>query len=101
VEQYNATVVRALQDVADAITRTRSLQQQDVLAQQSLALAQKAQLLATKAYRAGLTDSINALNAQVTLLREQQQMLQIGARKLDAYAALMAALGGGVETRLP
>jgi len=43
----------------------------------------------------------NALNAQVTLLREQQQMLQIGARKLDAYVTLMAALGGGVETRLP
>ena len=101
VEQYNETVVRALQDVADAITRTRSLQQQDALAQQSLALAQKAQLLATKAYRAGLTDSINALNAQVTLLREQQQMLQIGARKLDVYVTLMAALGGGVETRLP
>jgi hypothetical protein len=37
----------------------------------------------------------------VTLLHEQQQMLQIGARKLDAYAALMAALGGGVETGLP
>jgi NodT family efflux transporter outer membrane factor (OMF) lipoprotein len=101
VEQYNATVVRALQDVADAITRARSLQRQDALTQQSLALAQKAQMLASKAYRAGMSDSINALNAQVTLLHEQQQMLQIGARKLDAYAALMAALGGGVETGLP
>jgi NodT family efflux transporter outer membrane factor (OMF) lipoprotein len=97
VEQYNATVVRALQDVADAITRARSLEQQDLLTQQSLALAQKAHLLAEKAYRAGMTDSINALNAQVTLLREQQQTAQIGARKLDVYVSLMSALGGGVD----
>jgi NodT family efflux transporter outer membrane factor (OMF) lipoprotein len=101
VEQYNATVVRALQDVADAITRARSLEQQDVLTRQSLALAQKAQQLAVKAYRAGMTDSINALNAQVTLLREQQQMVQIGARQLGVYAELMAALGGGVDVSSP
>jgi NodT family efflux transporter outer membrane factor (OMF) lipoprotein len=101
VEQYNATVVNALRDVADVITRAKSLQQQDALTQQSLALAQKAHLLADKAYRAGMSDSLNALNAQVTLLREQQQSAQIGARKLEVYVTLMAALGGGVEAQLP
>jgi NodT family efflux transporter outer membrane factor (OMF) lipoprotein len=101
VEQYNATVVHALQDVADAITRARSLQQQDVLTRQSLALAQKAHTLADKAYRAGMTDSINALNAQVTLLREEETRAQISARQLGVYAELMTALGGGVEITTP
>lgn len=101
VEQYNATVVHALQDVADAITRARSLEQQDALTRRSLVLAQKAHTLADKAYKAGMTDSINALNAQVTLLHEQQQMAQIGARQLAVYAELMAALGGGVEVTTP
>jgi NodT family efflux transporter outer membrane factor (OMF) lipoprotein len=95
VEQYNATVVQALNDVADTIVKAQSLKQQDLLTVQSLQLAKKARLLAEQAYRAGITDSINAIGAQVALLNEQQQSAQIDARKLDIYVSLMAALGGG------
>ncbi|HEY4318765.1 MAG TPA: efflux transporter outer membrane subunit [Herbaspirillum sp.] len=96
VEQYNATVVQALNDVADTVVKAQSLQQQDALTVQSLQLARRARLLAEQAFRAGMTDSINAIGAQVALLNEEQQTAQIDARKLDSYATLMAALGGGV-----
>jgi NodT family efflux transporter outer membrane factor (OMF) lipoprotein len=101
VEQYNGTVINALSDVANAITKVRSLQQQSLLTKQSLASAQKAQRLANSAFQAGMTDSINVLNARIALLSEEQQMAQIGARELDGYVTLMAALGGGVEQDLP
>jgi len=101
VEQYNGTVINALSDVANAITQVRSVQQQTVLTQQSLASAHKAFRLAGSAFQAGLTDSINVLNARIALVTEQQQMAQISARGLDTYVTLMAALGGGMEPELP
>ncbi|HEY4075118.1 MAG TPA: efflux transporter outer membrane subunit [Herbaspirillum sp.] len=101
VEQYNATVVQALNDVGDAVVKAQSLTQQDVLTQQSLQLARKTLVLAEKAYRAGMTDSINTITAQVSLLNAEQQVAQIGASKLDIYVMLMAALGGGTNAEQP
>ncbi len=96
VEQYNATVIQALSDVANAVAKAQSLKEQDRLVEQALATATKASKLAQQAYRAGLSDSINVLYSQVALLAEQQQMAQLGARKLDTYVSLMSALGGGL-----
>jgi len=101
VEQYNATVVQALNEVGDTVVKARSLQQQDALTQQSLQLAKKTLDLAQKAYRAGMTDSINAISAQVSLLNEEQQTAQIGASRLDIYVTLMAVLGGGANAEQP
>lgn len=96
VEQYNGVLVQSLAEVANAISSAQSLGRQYQLGQQSLASARRARGLAEQAYRSGVTDSLNVLSAQVTLLGEQQQMAQIVARQLDGYVALMAALGGGV-----
>jgi NodT family efflux transporter outer membrane factor (OMF) lipoprotein len=100
VEQYNATVLQALNDVADNVVKAQSLVRQDVLTAQSLQLAQRAHSLAEQAYRAGMTDSLNAISAQVSLLNEEQQTAQIDARRLDNYATLMAALGGGANANI-
>lgn len=99
VEQYNATLVQSLSEVANAVVTVRSLQRQNQLTGVSLASAKKSRALAEKAYRSGYTDALNALSAQVTLLGEQQQMALIVARQLDGYVSLMSALGGGVGTQ--
>lgn len=96
VEQYNATVINAMSDVANAVTRAQSLQKQHQLTQQALATAQRARDLAEQAYKAGMSDAINMLNTQVALLAEQQQQAQNGASELDLYVSLMNALGGGI-----
>jgi NodT family efflux transporter outer membrane factor (OMF) lipoprotein len=101
VEQYNATVVQALNEVGDTVVKVRSLQQQDAFTQQSLQLAKKTLVLAEKSYRAGMTDSLNTITAQVSLLNEEQQTAQIEASQLDIYATLMAALGGGTNAEQP
>ena len=97
VEQYNASVVQAMSDVANAVVRIDSVKQQDKLAQRALASARRQQQLAERAYRAGMTDSLNVINAQMTLLNEQQQMVQVASKQLDNYALLMSALGGGIN----
>ena len=101
VEQYNTAVVQALSDVANAVVRIDSVRQQDRLAQRALASARKAQALADRAYRAGMTDAISTINAQIALLNEEQQMAQVASKQLDNYALLMAALGGGIKLDLP
>ena len=97
VEQYNGVVIQAMSDVANALVRIASVKQQDQLAQQALASARRQQQLAERAYKAGMTDSLNVINAQLTLLNEQQQMVQVASKQLDNYALLMTALGGGVK----
>lgn len=96
VEQYNATVINAMSDVANAVTKAQSLEKQHQLTVQALATAQRARDLAEKAYKAGMSDAVNMLNTQVALLAEEQQQAQNGARELDLYVSLMNALGGGI-----
>ena len=96
VEQYNATVINAMSDVANAVAKAQSLAKQHQLTVQALATAQRARDLAEKAYKAGMSDAINMLNTQVALLAEEQQQAQNGARELDLYVSLMNALGGGI-----
>ncbi|MRW92984.1 efflux transporter outer membrane subunit [Duganella sp. FT80W] len=100
VEQYNATVIQALSDVAGALVKIDSVKQQDQLAQRALTSARRQQQLAEKAYASGLTDSLNVINAQLTLLNEQQQMAQVASKQLDNFALLMSALGGGIKLDL-
>ncbi|MYM26350.1 efflux transporter outer membrane subunit [Duganella sp. FT135W] len=97
VEQYNAAVIQAMSDVANAVVKIESIKQQDQLAQRALASAQHQQQLAERAYQAGLTDTLNVINAQLTLLNEQQQMAQVASKQLDNFALLMSALGGGIK----
>jgi NodT family efflux transporter outer membrane factor (OMF) lipoprotein len=97
VEQYNATVIQAMSDVANAVVKIASVKQQDQLAQQALSSARRQQQLSEQAYKAGLTDTLNVINAQLTLLNEQQQMAQVASKQLDNYALLMSALGGGIK----
>lgn len=97
VEQYNATVIQAMSDVANAVVKMASVRQQDLLAQRALASAKRQQQLAQRAYQAGLTDTLNVINAQLALLNEQQQMAQVAGKQLDNFALLMSALGGGVK----
>ena len=95
VEQYNGTVVGALAEVANVVAKIQSSNEQQHLAEQALATASRAHALADQAYRSGITDATNALQAQLVLLGEQDQLLRVESERLDNYAALMAALGGG------
>jgi NodT family efflux transporter outer membrane factor (OMF) lipoprotein len=101
VESYNDTVLRALQGVANALTVAQSQQHQQHLIEGGVATARRARVLAGKGYAAGITDFLVVLNSEVTLLLEEEQAALINARRLESYAGLMLALGGGLPPALP
>ncbi len=101
VEAYNGTLIRALENVANQVVSLHSLETQRVEANSSDTLARRSYDIALTAFRAGLTDYLNVLNAQNLTLREAQRKAQVEARILDTYAALMQAIGGGVPLTPP
>nr|WP_256737443.1 efflux transporter outer membrane subunit [Pseudomonas sp. dw_358] len=97
VEQYNQTLVNALKSVSDQLIRRRSMAKQADYAAQSVASARKTYDIATVAYKRGLTDYLNVLNAQSMLFRQQQIEQQVQASRLSVNAELITALGGGLH----
>ncbi|HWT72990.1 MAG TPA: efflux transporter outer membrane subunit [Oxalicibacterium sp.] len=95
VEQYNATVIHALQSVSNALVVAQSQQHQKKLNDVALATASRARELASRSFAAGMTDFLVLLNSEIALLVQQQERAQIAARMLESHAGLMVALGGG------
>jgi outer membrane protein TolC len=62
-----------------------------------VASAQKTYDIALVAYKRGLTDYLNVLNAQTLLFHQQEIQQQVQAARLTAHAALVVALGGGLS----
>ena len=96
VDDYNHAVLTAVQQVADQATSIQSLEQQEQHANQAVTEAQQAYRLADRGYRSGITEFLDVLTTQTTLLRQQQQLIQIKAKRLTAWALLTQSLGGGM-----
>ncbi len=96
VEQYNQTLISALQQVADALVRITSLHQQQKLAAEAVAAAQKTCDLALLAQQRGLTGFDAVLETHPVLFQRQLQQQQVRAALLEAQTDLLLALGGGV-----
>lgn len=97
VETYNKTVLAAFQGVADQVISLQSLGRQQQSIEASLSSAQHAYALAEKGYRSGFTDYLNVLATENELRRQQQALALVQAARLDAWARLMLALGGGFD----
>ncbi len=98
VETYNQAVLTAFREVANQVVSLQSLARQQVDIEASVDSAQSAFDFAAQGYRAGLTDYLNVLSTQTELLQAQQGLANLRAARLDAWAQLMMALGGGIES---
>ncbi|MDD0842859.1 efflux transporter outer membrane subunit [Pseudomonas sp. Gutcm_11s] len=97
VEQYNQSLLQALQQVADGLVRQQSLQQQAQLATDAVAVAQRSCDLAALAQQRGLTGYDEVLQARPALLERQLTQQRVLAARLSAQADLLLALGGGLQ----
>jgi NodT family efflux transporter outer membrane factor (OMF) lipoprotein len=96
VAQYNQTLVIALKSISDQLIRRASMDKQQGFVDESVAAAQKTYDIAMVAYKRGLTDYLNVLNAQTLLFHQQQVQQQVQAARLTVHAELVVALGGGL-----
>lgn len=94
---YNATVLQAVQQVADRLTDIRAATRE--LAEQQTALdhAEAAYALAEKRYRAGLANRLVVLNAETRVLDARRRRIDLIDALAQSRVALLLALGGSFD----
>lgn len=95
VENYNATLLLAVREVADQLTLQRALARQSAEQRAALNAAEGAYALATQRYRAGLTPYLTVLTAEANVLAQRRVAADLKAREIDANLQLIRVLGGG------
>lgn len=92
---YRKTVVQAFTDVDDALTAWRYTSQQEALQRQAVATAQRAADIAKAQLQAGTVDITTVLQAETTLLGDEDTLVQVRLARVQALVDLYQALGGG------
>jgi NodT family efflux transporter outer membrane factor (OMF) lipoprotein len=99
VSGYNDTVLRAVEQTADQITRLDALARERRDQQQTLDATEAAYKLAEERYRAGLASYLSVLNAETQVLVARQSMVDILASQAVARITLLLAVGGSFDPR--
>jgi outer membrane protein TolC len=97
VAAYNSTVLQAVQETADQISRLDALAHERLDQQQTLEHNEAAYRLAEERYRAGLTGYLSVLNAETQVLTARQSMVDILANQAVARVTLLLAVGGSFD----
>lgn len=95
VAQYNQTLVRALNEVADAAASQRALATRQAEARAAREAAEEAYAIARRRYEGGLSPYLAVLSAEDALLRTRQLVAALDARAMTLNVDLIRALGGG------
>ncbi len=98
VANYRQTVLTAFQQVEDALSSLRILEQQAAAQAIAVESARRALEVTLNAYRAGTVAYTSVITQQTLLLGDQQTLLSIQQSRLVASVALVEALGGGWST---
>jgi NodT family efflux transporter outer membrane factor (OMF) lipoprotein len=102
VVAYDATLNLALEEVADAVTSQRALEQRLADSRRARDAASAAWVLAKRRYTAGATDFTAVLIAEDRMLATQRAVSALESRRFILDLALIRALGGGWrEKELP
>jgi NodT family efflux transporter outer membrane factor (OMF) lipoprotein len=99
VSVYNATLVQALHDVADAVTSTRVLDARIQKTQQAVEAAHAAHQIANNRYAGGLARYLDVLTAEDALLESERALANLESRAFNLDIALIHALGGGYQLK--
>ncbi len=98
---YQSTVLQALHDVDNALTAYADEQRRQQSLRAAVAASERALDLARTRYAAGVSDFLNTLDAQRTLLSAEQSAASSTASVSTNLVQLYKALGGGWETSFP
>jgi NodT family efflux transporter outer membrane factor (OMF) lipoprotein len=96
---YRDTVLKAAQEVEDGMVGFLNAQEQTTFEQRAVTSAGRAVELSIIQYREGATDYQRVLDAQRSLLQEQNSLAQARSSVVTNLIAVYKALGGGWESR--
>jgi NodT family efflux transporter outer membrane factor (OMF) lipoprotein len=94
VGSYNETVLTGLREVADQATELTSIDSQQQAQQNVLTATERNYHLTRSRFQHGIVDYPQVLVIQNTLLKRQDEQIQLQTSHLKAMVALMKATGG-------
>ena len=92
---YRKAVVQAFTDVENALTAWRFTTEQEALARDAVATAQRAADIARAQLAAGTVDITTVLTAETTLFNDEDTLAQVRLARFQALLNLYKAMGGG------
>ena len=92
---YQATVLRALRDVEDPLSRIDAEHRRNEILRTALADAERTTAAVSARYRTGFVTQDSLLNAEVQVLAAREQLAASDALLRQHTAALFKAVGGG------
>ena len=95
VALYDAAVIKALRETADAVTSQKRLASRLAEARSALADFQEAHALARQRYEHGLATYLDVLSAEEGVVSARLTVAELEARALTIDVQLIRALGGG------
>ena len=100
-QEYRKTVLTAFQDVDDSLVAYNAERERELRLQDEVAQNQKAFEVARNKYSHGLTDFLNVLDSQRSLLRAEDTLIDSQAAVSTNLIAFYKAVGGGWELNDP
>jgi len=97
IASYNDTVLKAIRDVADQLSRNESLNHQLVEVKQVLTASEAAYKLALHRYQAGLVSQLVVLNAESNVLNARRDLVSLSSQLLITRVTLLLTLGGSFD----
>lgn len=94
-ENYRATVLQAFAEVENALAVLENLTAEAGAVDETLAAARRTEELALRRYQGGLVAYFEVVDAQRTVLRNEQAAVRLLAARYEATVELIRALGGG------
>ena len=98
VANYDDTLVKALHDVADAAVSARALQPRIDATKAAWVAAARARDSIKERYEGGLSNYLDVLSSEDSLIGAQRQLADIQARAFTLDIELIRALGGGYRS---
>ena len=92
---YRRAVVQAFTDVENGARAYAFATEEEALVREAVRVAQLAADIAGEQVRAGTSDIVRALQAQMTLFSDLDQLAQVRLARFQALLSLYKALGGG------
>jgi multidrug efflux system outer membrane protein len=92
---YRQAVLTAFKEVEDSLAQIRFRDDQAIAQTEALASARRVAELARVRYQAGATSYLEVVDAERTVLQQQQQEALLQSERFAATVRLIKALGGG------
>lgn len=95
IDDYNMTVLNALQEVDNALIQYNTLLNTITLQKKVVEQSYKSMVLSVDLYRNGLTAFSNVVDGQMSYLENQNELVELEGTALSTLVTIYKALGGG------